>query len=237
MNSFGVVFLAFATSAVTAVGTVYVIEQKHLFRPVEQKVEQAAVPELKGLSEADARANLHAVGLVYLAAPREVSSAVPPGRVTRQSVPAGQQVPKQHPVTVVLADELPKVPEVLRLTQAEATSKLQQAGYKVEVGPSVADAVIPEGAVVTQAPAAGSALAKDQSVQLTLSSGSEPVEVPKIVGLNVTKAQTDLEKLGFKVNVRWVSVAETATYIVLSQDPPAKTKAKPGTVIQLSANR
>lgn len=228
-------FLAFVTAAATAAGTVYVIEQKHLFRTAEPVVE-VNVPELRGLGESEARENLRAVGLVYLSAPREVSSATP-GTVVRQSVPSGQRLPRSHPVTVVLADELPKVPAVARMTQAEATSKLEQAGYKVELGPKVADETVPEGSVVSQQPSAGTPYAKDRVVTLTLSAPGVEVEVPKLVGQNVNTAKAGLEKLGLTVNVRWLSVAETATYIVLSQDPPPKTKLKAGASVQLSANR
>jgi beta-lactam-binding protein with PASTA domain len=232
MNGIGVMFLAFVTAVVTAAGTVYVIEQKQLFKA---PVEQVAVPDLRGLTEGEARENLRALGLVYLAAPREASSASP-GTVVRQSVPNGQSLPRTHPVTIVLADELPKVPVVTKLTQAEATARLQQAGYKVEVGPGVADDTQPDGTVVSQQPEAGTPYAKDRSVTLGVAASAE-IEVPNAVGKNVNTIKTDLEKLGVKVVVRWVSVAETPTYIVLSQDPPAKTKVKKGASVQLSANR
>ncbi len=234
MNAFGVMFLTFVTAALTATGTVYVIEQKHLFH--NEPVVEVTVPDLRGLSEREARENLRALGLVYLATPREASSATA-GTVVRQSVPGGQRLPRSHPVSVTLADELPKVPAVVRMTQADATAKLQQAGYKVELGPKVADETVPEGSVVTQEPTTGTPYPKDRVVTLYLSAPSVEVELPKVVGKNVNTAKAELEKLGLTVNVRWLSVAETSTYIVLSQDPPPKTKLKAGDAVQLSANR
>ena len=67
--------------------------------------------------------------------------------------------------------------------------------------------------------------------------GPGDVEVPKIVGLSLKKAKTDVEKLGLKAAVRWVSLAETDTYVVLSQKPAAGQKLKPGSDVQMTVNR
>jgi beta-lactam-binding protein with PASTA domain len=37
--------------------------------------------------------------------------------------------------------------------------------------------------------------------------------------------------------VRWVSLAETATFVVLSQKPEPGQKVEPGAEVQLTANR
>jgi serine/threonine-protein kinase len=228
------VLVAFLTALLTAVGTVYVVERYDLIAP---RVEQVAVPELRGLTEAEARANLKSVGLTFLSAPREVSSSVKPGLVARQSVPPGQPLPRQHPVTVALAEEWPKVPAVLGLAEAEATARLIQAGYKVQLGEGVVSDAAAPGSVLEQTPKADSAHEKDKTVVLRLALPQEAVELPKVVGKNVNVVKAELEKLGLKVTVRWSSIAETATFVVLSQKPEPKTKLKPGDEVELSANR
>lgn len=236
MNSLGTVLVAFLTSAVTAMGAVYVV-QRHELRLFTPRVEQVAVPELRGLSEAEARGNLKAVGLVFLAAPREVSAAVKPGFVARQSVPPGQSLPRAHPVSVALAAELPNVPDVLGLAEAEAAARLTQAGYKVQVGEAIAREGVPAGSVLEQSPKGESPYEKEKTVVLRLAQATAAVEMPKVVGQSVNTAKAALEKLGLKVTQRWLSMSETATFVVLSQKPEPKTKLKPGDEVELTANR
>ena len=70
-----------------------------------------------------------------------------------------------------------------------------------------------------------------------VSSGPAEVEVPKLSGLALNKAKEELEKLGLKAAVVWVSRAETATYAVLGQKPLAGEKLAPGSEVELTVNR
>jgi serine/threonine-protein kinase len=227
--------VAFLTSVLTTVSAVYLIQRYEVFPP--SKVEQVTVPELRGLTEAEARDNLKAVGLTFLAAPREVSSSVRPGQVARQSVPPGQTLPRAHHVSVALADELPKVPDVMGLVEAEATTRLTLAGYKVQLGEGIAKEGAAAGSVLEQSPKADSPLEKEKSVVLRLALAQQEIEMPKVVGQTVNAAKTALEKLGLKVTMRWMSMAETASFVVLSQKPEPKAKLKPGDEVFLSANQ
>jgi beta-lactam-binding protein with PASTA domain len=57
------------------------------------------------------------------------------------------------------------------------------------------------------------------------------------MGLGLTVAKANLEKVGLKPAVRWVSMAETATYVVLNQKPAPGDKVKPGGEIELTVNQ
>jgi serine/threonine-protein kinase len=236
MNSAGVFFLAFVTSILTAIGSVYVIQRYQLLPGAAQGA-SVAVPNLRGLSEAEARSNLRALGLVYLSAPREASTSVKPGSVVRQSIPPGQPIPREHPVTVVLAEELPKVPNVVGVPEAEAVARLERAGYRAQKGDAVPSPNVPDGNVAEQNPPAELPLQREQSVIYRMSSGQALVEMPKLIGKTVDAAKLDLEKLGLKPTIRWTSVAETATFVVLGQKPEAKTQVKVGSDVDLVANR
>jgi serine/threonine-protein kinase len=146
-------------------------------------------------------------------------------------------VPRDHLVGIVLADELPKVPKVVGLSAADATTKLEQAGFKVSAGSKVPDPAVPDGAVISQTPAADEALEKGGSVALRVSAGPAEVEVPRVTGSVVQRAKADLEKLGLKPKVEWVSVAESQGLIVLRQTPAAGQKAKPGAEVTIVANQ
>jgi beta-lactam-binding protein with PASTA domain len=239
MQTSMVFLLSFLTSVVTASGTVYVIERYGVLPPRAEPAREpeTIVPSFEGLSEADARANATAARLALLVSAREPSPGTKPGTVLRQSLPAGQRVPREHPVSVVLSEEVPKVPSVLGLTLPEATEKLKQAGYTLKVGDAVAHESVPKDAVVSQDPNPDAEVKKGETVTVQLSSGPGEAAVPKLVGFPIGKAQKELEKLGFKPTVRWVELAETPTMVVLSQKPAAGEKVKPGSEVQLTVCR
>jgi serine/threonine-protein kinase len=237
MHASTVFLIAFFTSVLTASGTAYVFERFDVLGKTQQPTPETVVPDLRGFTEADARANTQSSDLALLVASREPSPGAKPGTVIRQSIPAGQRVPHQHPVSVVLADELPKVPALKGLTVVDATKKVEELGFKLVTGESVPDATIPVGQILDQDPEPDAAVEKGKSVTVKLSAGPGEVEVPKIMGLGIGAAKAELEKVGLELAVRWVSLAETPTSIVLNQKPRPKDKAKPGTKIEGTVNR
>ncbi len=231
-----IVLVALLTSIIGATATVFVIERYSLFRPRSAAVE-TQVPDLQGLNENDARGNASAAHLTFFVAGREPTADVKPNTVIRQSPPPGQRVAQDQPIVIVMADELPRAPGVGGLTVADATQRLEQRGYRLEIAGKVPDANIPAGAIVEQSPRAEAAYAKGGAVRVQVSSGPPEVEVPKVLGVGVDKAKTELEKLGLKVVMNWVGMAETPTYVVLGQKPAALEKVKPGSDVVLTACR
>jgi len=237
MHGSTVFLIAFFTSILTAFGTVYAIERFDLIPPKPVAVAEAVVPDLRGFSEADARANAQASQITLMVQSREASSEVKPGSILRQSVPAGQRVPRQHPISVVVAEELPKVPAVTGLVLAEATKRLEEKGYKIQAGDPVPNPKVPEGQIFSQNPLADAPAEKGRTVLVQLSAGTGEVEVPKVMGLSVNNAKAALEKVGLEAEVRWVSLAEVPTFVVLSQKPKPKEKAPAGSKVEISANQ
>jgi eukaryotic-like serine/threonine-protein kinase len=237
MHGSTVFLIAFFTALTTAAGTVYAIERFDILHKQAPPVADTIVPALHGFSEADARANAQASHITLLVASREPSADVKPGSIVRQSIPAGQHVPREHPVSVVLAEELPKLPAVTGLTLADATQRLEDKGYKLQAGAPLANATVPLGQIVSQTPPADTPLEKGKTVSVQVSAGAEEVAVPKLVGLSINNAKAELEKLGLESALRWVSLAETPTFVVLNQKPKPNEKVKPGTKIELTANQ
>src|SRR5688572_21560420 len=236
MHASTVILVAFLTSVLTSTGTVYLVERLNLFEK-PATVEQSAVPNVRGLPEAEARSNLEAAGFIALMGQHEQSPDAKAGTVLRQSVPGGQSLPKGHQVTLTIADAPPKVPNVAGLGTAEARILVEKEGFRFEVGEPLADATIAAGKIVKQGPAADTPYEKGKSVLVQVSSGPGEVEMPKVIGLGLNKAKEQLEKLGLKPQVRWVSQAETATFAVLGQKPQAAEKVKAGAEVELVVNR
>jgi serine/threonine-protein kinase len=238
MHGSTVFLIAFFTAVATAAGTVYTLERFDVFHRAAAPAAESIVPDLRGFTEADARANAQASHVTLLVASREPSAEVKPGAVVRQSIPAGQHVPQNHPMSVVIAEELPKVPSVTGLSVVDASKRLEEKGYKLQAAAdAVANATVPLGQIISQTPAADTPTEKGKVVTVQVSAGAADVEVPKVMGLSVTNAKTALEKLGLESEVRWVSLAETPTFIVLNQKPKPREKLKPGSKVEITANQ
>src|SRR6185436_17422421 len=138
-------------------------------------------------------------------------------------------------LSIVLAEEVvQRVPSVLGITVAEATTRLEQRGYHLQLDTAAPDASIAAGSIIDQSPKAETVLTKGGSVTVQI---SFDIEVPKLVGSGIAQAKTDLEKLGLKPVVRWVALAETPTFVVLNQKPAPGEKVKPGVEVQLTVCR
>jgi len=156
MHGSTVVLTSLLTSVLATMGTMYLVERYGVLRG---DVQDTVVPELRGVTEADARANAAASHIALLVASREASAEGKPGTVIRQSAPAGQHVPREYSLSVVLADDLPHVPGVTGLTVADAKQRLEQRGYQDEVTQVPSDTV-EKDKVVDQSPKADTPLAK-----------------------------------------------------------------------------
>lgn len=238
MHGSSVVLVALLTSALTATGTTYLLQRYQVFPAVPPvAARQVAVPQLVGLSEADARANAEALQLALLVEGREAARGVSTGTVLRQSVQPGQLLPEHGSVGVVFASALPNVPKVTGLTVGEAQQVIVKHGYKAAEGSPRPSADVPAGQVVEQVPEADAALEPGGTVTLHVSSGPAEVAAPALLGLPLKAAQTKLSELGLELKVRWISKAETVTGSVLSQKPSAGEKLAPRSTVEVVVNR
>ena len=236
MRGPALVILVVLVSIVTSIATVVGIEHMKLLTPQTHEQPKVGVPSLKGLSENDARENLKALGLVFLVSERKAASVAEPGTVVEQTPAAGQQLDARGSVSVTLAREPPKVPNVVGRTLIEATALLTQNGYKLEQAEPVPDAHVPKGSVVSQLPDADARQETDKSVIVCLSAGPGEIEVPKLLGQNIEALKTRAKDLGFVLKIAWTDEGETTDYVVLNQNPVAGTKIKPGDTVTVTVN-
>jgi eukaryotic-like serine/threonine-protein kinase len=241
MRGFALLVAAVLVSIVTSIATVLSMERLKLIAAPppthEQPAAKVGVPSLKGLSEDDARQNLKALGLVFLVSERKAVSGAGPGTVVEQSPAAGQQVEPRGSISVSLARELPKVPAVVNRTLSEATALLAQLGYKLEQAEPLADPQVPKGSVVSQLPAADMPQETDKPVVVRISTGPGEIEVPKLLGLGLEKTRAQTKELGLPLKILWTEMGETPTFVVLSQNPVAGKKIKPGEAVTVTINR
>jgi serine/threonine-protein kinase len=128
-----------------------------------------AVPDVAGLDPIDASNQLGAKGLNARQV-NEASDTVAEGKVIRTDPPAGTQVAKGSTVQLVVSSGKAsvRVPNVVGMTEADATSTLQEAGFNVAVQYSTTLDSSRNGRVIAQSPSGGSSAARGSTVTITV---------------------------------------------------------------------
>lgn len=124
------------------------------------------------------------------------------------------------------------VPDVKGKTEAEAEKVLTDAGFTIGTTTEVYDVTVDAGKVVSTDPAANSRAEKGSKINITVSKGTEMVEVPDVTGMEVEQAKQSLTNAGFKVNVGKAEYSsDVKANHVISQSPGPKEKAQKGSEV------
>jgi regulation of enolase protein 1 (concanavalin A-like superfamily) len=131
------------------------------------------VPQLIGLTQSSATAALTSAGLVVGAITNATSNTVPAGSVIDQTPAANTSVAPGTSVALVISSgPLPvTIPNVVNLTQQDATAALIAKGLSVGTIATAASDTVASGCVISQTPSAGTIVPSGSSVALTISSG------------------------------------------------------------------
>ncbi|MEX2658558.1 MAG: Stk1 family PASTA domain-containing Ser/Thr kinase [Acidimicrobiales bacterium] len=128
-----------------------------------------------------------------------------------------------------------ETPSVLSLPAAEATRILTEAGLDPEITEEPNESV-PDGTVFAQDPAAGVNVPEGSTVELRVSAGAPPVEVPSVVGMNLSDAVSQLEGLGLSTDVTPAESETTPEGQVMSQEPGEGEEVPAGTAVELTVS-
>ena len=199
---------------------------------VSKGTEQVSVPDLKGKSADDAQKALSQAGLNGKQGDTVYSDDVSEGAVASQDTGAGSKANKGDTIVYHLSkgSEKVSIPNVVGMTQANATSKLESAGFSVNVTTSASDDV-DKGNVIKQSDT-GTAK-KGSTITITVSSGASSVQVPSVVGKTESDAGSTLEKAGFRYDIQRESSSTVAKGNVIRQSPSSGSSAKKGDTITI----
>jgi serine/threonine-protein kinase len=197
---------------------------------------KAMVPDLKGHPLTDAITRLADVGLSPKI--RYIHSSAPEDTVTAQNPAAGDRVIKGSTVTInVSKGPRPvQVPDVVGQPYANAAGALQGAGFTVTRVEIESDD--PKDVVVAQDPTSGAQVPKGSKITLSVSKGPAESQVPDVTFQSQPDAEKLLRGAGFRISVVPQDVTDPGEDgIVLNQDPPGGTVAKPGTTVTISVGK
>ncbi|MBX3180387.1 MAG: PASTA domain-containing protein [Candidatus Hydrogenedentes bacterium] len=191
------------------------------------------VPDLSGLTRADAEEQLESSGFT-IGSITEVSSDAPLGEVVGQSPAPGAVEPEGTPVDLVISMGLPApVPHLIGLQRAAAETAIAEAQFtlgRVTERSSTATA----GEVIDQTPAPGAAAAPRTPVNLVVSSGIQQVNVPNVVGRQAAEAGAMIASTGLTLGAITMEEDSAPAGQVLSQSPSAGAAVMPGAMVDIS---
>ena len=201
-----------------------------------ESAKNATVPNLYGMSQADAKKALENVGLVGVPSNPEVTTEVQPGQVFKQSVAAGTSVPAGSSVafTVAIAPAQVSVPNVVGQMQADAKTAIEHVQLGFDYTVAYNDSV-EKGRVISQSVAPGTRAQAGTIVTVTVSLGAAPtenVEVPNVVGYSWSDAEKAVRSAGLAVRYTGDPAG-----IMVSQDIAAGTQVAKNTLVTVSLSQ
>ena len=199
---------------------------------------QVRVPNVVGMSLAQARKAAGAAGLLLDREGGFYSRDLPEGRLLSQIPAAGTLVRRGWQVRVAesLGPQRIAVPDLLNQSQRAAELNITRRG--LDVG-TVAVAHIPDlppDQVVAQSPPPNTQGAASPKINLLVTAPAEPAALimPSFVGRQLGDATKTIQDAGLRVAVvNHVPVPTLAVGMVLKQSPGAGQKVTPGTAVTL----
>jgi eukaryotic-like serine/threonine-protein kinase len=158
------------------------------------------------------------------------SDTVQSGLAIRSVPGAGEVVERGEQIKVFISSgpELVAVPNVVGLARESAEVRVADAGLTPgQITEQQSDQ--PEGEVLAQDPGAGSEVERDTTVNLTVSTGVQTVDVPNVIGLGAGDAGAQLRADGLVPVERETEVSDEADDgKVIDQRPAAGTEVQEG---------
>jgi serine/threonine-protein kinase len=192
--------------------------------------EEFPVPPVVGQTLEEAERLITAAGLTLGQVTQRADADFAEGIVIEQAPSAGVRVGADAPVNLVVSTgpELVIVPNLVDLSERDATAQLQALGLLVRVVDEYSEDVDPELVIRTD-PVADTEVQLGDTVLIVVSLGPAPVEVPDLLGLNQAQAEAALEQRGLRMVASTQLVSDSSQHgRVIDQDPNPGDTLFPG---------
>jgi serine/threonine-protein kinase len=195
---------------------------------------RVAIPTgLSGLTEADARARLEALGFVVTTEFEQGNTAAQ-GTVLRTNPEEGELADKGSTIRLIVSggEVLIDIPNVVGTQFSDAQLVLTRAGFKVERIDQASE-TIAAGVVISQDPIDTEQAPSASTVRVTVSTGPPALTVPDVKNKDATTASNELGQAGFKVATQVEASSTVNAGQVIRTDPSAGAQVAKGTTITL----
>ncbi|WP_172121173.1 Stk1 family PASTA domain-containing Ser/Thr kinase [Actinomyces faecalis] len=195
----------------------------------------APVPDVKNMTEAEAKRAIEDAGLVYRRGDDVASDNVEEGLAVSSEPGAGTSAVLGAQVTVHFSSgsAMVDVPNVSGRTQDEAKKSLEEAGLKVGNVTTEDSGTVDKDNVIRTDPVAGTSVSRGDTIDLVLSTGQ--TAVPEgLPGMTQEEARAALQEAGLAVgNVTQEESTDYAAGQVIRTDPGAGVSVQRGGEVAL----
>jgi serine/threonine-protein kinase len=153
----------------------------------------------------------------------DYSDEVPVGIVIRTTPAAQARIAKNDTVKIVVSQgpRMAIVPNVVGITEGDATNQLAAAGFAVGTTDKVYSDTVPSGEVMSTDPVAAASVRHDIPVNMVASQGPEPITIPDLKGVTEAQAKSQLAAYAMVVTTETVRTVDVNKGEVLKTDPAA----------------
>ena len=196
---------------------------------------QVDVPDVRGMTEDEARDELNDKNLGMRVSGREASDEYDKGEIISQDPGEGEKVDEHTTIEVVVSTgpetKMVQVPNVVNDEEADAEKEIEDAGLIVKKEFETSDDV-DAGRVISVSPDAGTEVEEGSEVTIVVSTGPETkmVAVPKLVGREAADAEAALTSAGLVGSVTEQYSDEPAGQVI-SQSPLEGEQVEEGSTV------
>jgi serine/threonine-protein kinase len=158
------------------------------------------------------------------------ANGVEPGRVVKQTPPAGQLLPKGGTVKLSVANNMVVLPSLVGQTVQQATQTLQGLGLVAAPVEMASDQ--PPGTVLSMSPVPGTTVARGSTVTLTVAK-APTVAVPAVMGQDQVAASQTIQAAGLQPQIVPQSSATVPAGKVINTSPAAGQMVPKGSAVML----
>ena len=232
-------WMALISSAMAVTMLVMIVGLLYTFWPRPEVV----VPNIVGMTLAEATADLREVGLNYTIKEAESNPEVPPNVVLRQNPEGGRTVRAGRAVEIIpsLGPELLEVPDIVGKTLLQAEIDLTKQGFVLGQKTERTHETIPAEHIIEQNPRPGTLTQRGERIDILISLGPPVAEVltPLLLGLTEAQVVASLNELGLTVKtpVTQEFHATTPYGRVIAQIPSAGERIPVGGEVSIVVSR
>ena len=205
-------------------------------------VKDVQIPNLVGMTEAEAKAELAKYKLVYEKSGEDYNSEVEAGKVFEQNpvYSANYKVKEKSTVSVKISKgtEQTTVPKVAGMTYEEAVAALEKNKLKAEKIEETSK-TIKEGIVISQETDANTTANAGDTVKIHVSIGTgvNQVVMPNVLGKTEADAKSALETKNLVVKVEYKENTDKENGEVLEQSIKSGENIDEGTEVTITVNK
>lgn len=196
------------------------------------------VPDFKGMTLEKANEKAEELKISIKVDSYENSDKYKRDEIMSQDPKDGEMVAEGATINVVISKGSEKgvVPNLVGKTEEQAKEMIKQ--YDFELGRvSEQDSSEPKGTVISQDPSSGNEIKSGDTINIVVSNGNGPKEIPNLNGLTESEARKSLEKNDFKLGSVKEAYSNMEYGKVISQSPRANSLGKKGTTVDIVVSK